>query len=206
MKRREFAVAGALMLFAGTRGRADAQISLDLAPELIKVRASAENDIKQVHQLAQYRTGSASTPPVNLVAIDGQYDDLVAAVNGYVLGLAAAVQLPRPLDDKKWKTEGDVVVAQAQKFDGTLQQLKMQAGTSAEATRGAPFLTTFASILGQIVLPGSTLFQNTKKAADQSSADDKKAAAVVLQSALWRDSATVLGLAPTAARPQARST
>ena len=204
MQRRDFAAMSVGALFAVTSGPVGAQISLDLVPDLLKVRASAENDLKQVHVLAKYSDDTASTPPVNLVAIDGQYDDLAAAVNGYLQALSAAVQLPRPLDDKKWKTEGDAVVAQAQKFDAALQQLKAQAGTASAGTR-SPLLATFASVLGQIILPGSTLFQNTKKAVDQANAESKKAAAAVIQSALWRDAATVLGTPPESSpRPQAR--
>jgi len=197
MNRREFGAAAAALLATATRRPASAQTSLDIVPDLIKVRASAENDIRQVHLLAKLSAGTASPVPVDLVTIDGQYDDLAAAVNGYLEGLAAAIQLPRPLDDKKWKAEGDTVVDQAQKFDNLLQGVKTAAGASVTPTRGGAFFTTLTQVLTQIVLPGSTLFQNTKKQVDSAGTDAKKAAADVLQSARWRDAATVLGTAPS---------
>jgi hypothetical protein len=212
MRRLDFAAAGCGVLVLSLSGGAMAQgtgaSSLDMIPKLIEVRSSAENDLKQVHNLAQYMSASpapaaspgAAPPPIDLPAIDSQYDDLVAAINGYLQGLSAAIMLPRPLDDQHWKTEGDGVIAQAQNFDSSLQTLRKQYGPTG-GTRGS-FLTTFASVLQQIILPGSNLFTNLNKTAKDGSQQDKQATQVVLKSAEWRDAKTVLG-PPPSPHPQA---
>jgi hypothetical protein len=197
MKRIHFALGSCASLLVASRGVVAAQITLDLVPALIKVRARAENDIKQVHLLAKYAPSGSSPLPFNIVAIDGRYDDLVATVNGYLQGLAAAILLPRALDDKKWTNEGNIVVAQATKFDDSLEQLKKQLPPSENTGSRTPLLSTLATVIGQIIMPGSTIWGNTKKQIDQDNADNRKRVADVLQTALWRDSATVLGPQPT---------
>jgi hypothetical protein len=212
MKRLDFAAGGCGVLVLSLSGGAMAQgtgtSSLDMIPKLIEVRSSAENDLKQVHNLAQYMSATpsptaspaAAPSPIDLPAIDSQYDDLVAAINGYLEGLSAAIMLPRPLDDQRWKTEGSGVIAQAQNFDSSLHALRKQYGP-AGGTRGS-FLTIFASVLQQIILPGSNLFTSLNKTAKDGSQQDKQATQVVLKSAEWRDAKTVLG-PPPSPHPQA---
>lgn len=202
MKRLEFALVSCGVIVAGAAGIAAGQVTLDLVPQLVEVREHAENDLRQVHLLAKYTSEGSSAPPINLALIDSQYDDLVAEVNGYISGLATAVALPRPLDDKQWQEKGSEVIAHAQGFDTSMQQLRAQNGGQNTATaRGVSLLTTVGSILGQIILPGSTLFQNTKKLSDAASLEQKHEIADVLKTAAWRSSSVVLA-PPSAPRSE----
>jgi hypothetical protein len=201
MRRLDFVAGSCWCLLIRFGGVAEAQATLDLVPPLIRARSDAENLIKQVHLLAKYAPTDSSPPPMSLVAIDGQYDDLVAKVNGYLQALGAAILLPNPLDDKHWKSEGEAVVAQAAKLDESMVQLKALFASTSNRNR-TPLLGTLASIIGQVLVPGSTLWGNTKKQIDQSSSDRRKQILDVLQTAQWRESATVLGLQPAYASPK----
>jgi len=165
--------------------------SQDVAPELIQARAQAEKDLKQVHALAQYQaTLKSSGPRLDLANIDSQYDDLVASVNGYCQGFAAAVELPGPLDDAKWKSKGNDVIAQATSFDDAIKKLRAANGTSS-STRVFP-LAAIASILTQIVLPGASGYLKVKTDAESGNAAQRKQIADVFITAQWRESALVL--------------
>jgi len=174
--------------------------SQDVAPELIKARAQAENDLKQIHLLAHYRAGAgASQPPLDVLSIDSQYDDLVASVNGYVQAFAAAVQLPGPLDDAKWKSDGTAVIAQASVFDDSIKKIRA-ANAPAAGTRAFP-LAAIASLLTQILIPGASGYLKVKSDVQAASAPERKLIADVFISAVWRDSASVLAPPKPEAEP-----
>ena len=188
------------LLFAGTAAAlapvplaaqtSDVKSSQDVAPDLIEARNQAENDLKQVHLLARYQSSAQASPVQDLATIDSQYDDLAASINGYLQGFAAAVQLPGPLDDAKWKTRGTAVLAQASTFDDSMK--KVRAANSASSGTRVFFLLGIVNILEQVVLPGAAGYQKIKGDAESASQLQRKQIADVFMSALWRDSATVL--------------
>jgi hypothetical protein len=201
LNRRNFVVATASVLMMSTRAVAaeDTGTGLGILPELLKARGIAENDLKQVHLLAKYMAGTASPFPINLPKIDGQYNALVAAMNDWLTGLAAAIQQPRPLDSRKWLTKAEACIAQAKAFDDEVQRLRAQAGASAVRGSSSPKV---APVLEKVLLPGSAPFQTIQTTIDQSTVAQRKAAADQLQSATWKNSEAVLATGEAATAPQ----